>query len=167
MLVVAPLSGHHATLLRDTVRTLLSDHDVYVTDWIDARMVPPTKVRSRWTTMWATCSEFMRHLGTERLHVMSVCQPTVPVLAATSLMAARGRGGAAQPDHDGRADRRAPQPDRGQRVRHATSSLDWFENNVIYAVPPSYPGRGRRVYPGFLQHAGFVAMNPDRHVESH
>ena len=115
VLVVAPLSGHHSTLLRDTVRALLRDHKVYVTDWVDARMVPmqagpvpPATTTSRYV------QEFIRHIGPQ-VHVISVCQPTVPVLAAVSLMASRRRADAADADDDGRADRRAPQPDRGQQ----------------------------------------------------
>ena len=90
VLVVAPLSGHHATLLRDTVRTLLRDHRVYVTDWVDARMVPSSEGEFGLDDYIAYIQEFIRHLGVERLHVVSVCQPTVPVLAAVSLMASRG-----------------------------------------------------------------------------
>src|SRR3546814_13872155 len=90
VLVVAPLSGHHATLLRDTVRTLLRDHKVYVTDWVDARMVPGEEGTFSLDDYVRYIEEFIRHIGAKNLHVMSVCQPTVPVLAAVSLMAARG-----------------------------------------------------------------------------
>ena len=121
MLVVAPLSGHHATLLRDTVRTLLSAHDVYVTDWIDARMVPVAEGPFPLDDYVGYVREFMRHLGAERLHVIAVCQPAVPVLAATALMAAAGEAEPRSADLDGRTDRRAPQPDRGQRVRQPRS----------------------------------------------
>ena len=82
VLVVAPLSGHHATLLRDTVKTLLADHKVYVTDWIDARMVPVEQGAFHLDDYVAYIEEFIRHIGAARLHVISVCQPTVPVLAA-------------------------------------------------------------------------------------
>jgi poly(3-hydroxybutyrate) depolymerase len=82
VLVVAPLSGHHATLLRDTVRTLLRDHKVYVTDWIDARMVPPNRASFSLDDYVAYVEDFIRHIGADNLHVISVCQPTVPVLAA-------------------------------------------------------------------------------------
>jgi poly(3-hydroxybutyrate) depolymerase len=90
VLVVAPLSGHHATLLRDTVRTLLRDHKVYVTDWVDARMVPTSEGAFSLDDYVAYVEEFIRHIGADNLNVISVCQPTVPVLAAVSLMAARG-----------------------------------------------------------------------------
>jgi polyhydroxyalkanoate depolymerase, intracellular len=166
VLVVAPLSGHHATLLRDTVRTLLRDHKVYVTDWIDARMVPAAEGAFSLDDYIAYVEEFIRHIGAERLHVVSVCQPTVPVLAAVSLMAARGEpvprslvmmGGPIDA-------RRSPTAVNNLATRNP---LSWFENNVIHTVPPPYPGEGRAVYPGFLQHAGFIAMNPSRHFMSH
>src|SRR5262245_41677452 len=166
VLVVAPLSGHHATLLRDTVRTLLSAHDVYVTDWIDARMVPAAEGPFTLDDYVCLMRRFIRHLGAERLHVIAVCQPAVPVLAATALMAAAGE---TEPLSltlmVGSIDaRRSPTPVND----FANSrSLHWFETHMIHEVPGNYPGRGRRVYPGFLQHAGFMAMNPLRHFSSH
>jgi poly(3-hydroxybutyrate) depolymerase len=166
VLVVAPLSGHHATLLRDTVRTLLGAHDVYVTDWIDARMVPVGEGPFTLDDHVCLMRRFIRHLGPERLHVIAVCQPAVPVLAATALMAVAGEpeprsltlmGGSID-------SRRSPTPVN----EFANSrSLHWFETHMIHEVPANYPGRGRRVYPGFLQHAGFMAMNPLRHMSSH
>ena len=166
VLVVAPLSGHHSTLLRDTVRTLLADHKVYITDWTDARMVPLEAGGFRLDDYVAYIEEFIRHIGADKLHVMSVCQPTVPVLAAVSLMAARGE---ATPRSlvmmGGPIDtRQSPTSVNNLATRQ---SLAWFENTVIHQVPPNYPGRGRRVYPGFLQHMGFVAINPERHATSH
>ena len=166
VLVVAPLSGHHATLLRDTVRTLLADHKVYITDWTDARMVPAAEGAFTLDDYIAYVQEFIRHIGVERLHVISVCQPTVPVLAAISLMAARGE---ALPKSmtmmGGPIDtRQSPTSVNNLATRQP---LWWFENNVIHTVPANYPGAGRRVYPGFLQHLGFVAMNPERHSTSH
>ena len=166
VLVVAPLSGHHATLLRDTVRTLLRDHKVYITDWVDARMVPAEAGMFRLDDYVAYVERFIRHIGAPELHVISVCQPTVPVLAAVSLMAARGEetprslvmmGGPIDP-------RRSP---TSVNDLATTQPLSWFEANLIHTVPANYPGRGRKVYPGFLQHAGFVAMNPGRHLTSH
>jgi poly(3-hydroxybutyrate) depolymerase len=166
VLVVAPLSGHHATLLRDTVRTLLRDHKVYITDWVDARMVPAELGPFGLDDYVAYVEEFIRHIGAETLHVISVCQPTVPVLAAVSLMAARGEatprsltmmGGPIDP-------RRSPTSVDNLATQRP---LSWFTGNVIHTVPPNYPGRGREVYPGFLQHAGFIAMNPSRHMTSH
>lgn len=166
VLVVAPLSGHHATLLRDTVRTLLQDHKVYVTDWVDARMVPTELGDFGLDDYVAYIEEFIRHIGAEKLHVISVCQPTVPVLAAVSLMAGRGE---ATPQSlvmmGGPIDaRRSPTEVNSLATRNP---LSWFENNVINTVPAPYPGQGRQVYPGFLQHAGFLAMNPSRHFMSH
>jgi len=166
VLVVAPLSGHHSTLLRDTVRSLLLDHKVYITDWIDARMVPASAGPFHLDDYVATIEHFIRHIGAESLHVISVCQPTVPVLAAISLMAARGEatprsmtmmGGPIDP-------RRSPTSVNNLATQQP---LSWFKGNVIHTVPVNYPGHGREVYPGFLQHAGFVAMNPGRHLSSH
>jgi poly(3-hydroxybutyrate) depolymerase len=166
VLVVAPLSGHHATLLRDTVRTLLQDHKVYVTDWVDARMVPESDGTFSLDDYVRYIEDFIRHIGADSLHVISVCQPTVPVLAAVSLMAARGE---ATPRSlvlmGGPIDARlSPTAVNTLATREP---LSWFEQNVIQIVPANFPGRGRRVYPGFLQHAGFMAMNPERHFMSH
>ena len=166
VLVVAPLSGHHATLLRDTVRTLLRDHDVYITDWIDARMVPASEGPFHLDDYIAYVEEFIRHIGASTLHVVSVCQPTVPVLAAVSLMAARGE---ATPKSlvmmGGPIDTRENPTQVNDLATH--KPMWWFETQLIHPVPPPYPGAGRRVYPGFLQHMGFVAMNPERHFQSH
>jgi poly(3-hydroxybutyrate) depolymerase len=166
VLLVAPLSGHHATLLRDTVRTLLRDHKVYVTDWVDARMVPAEAGMFRLDDYVDYIERFIRHIGATELHVISVCQPTVPVLAAVSLMAARGEetprslvmmGGPIDP-------RQSPTSVNNLATQQP---LSWFEANLIHSVPANYPGRGRKVYPGFLQHAGFIGMNPGRHLSSH
>ncbi len=166
VLVVAPLSGHHATLLRDTVRTLLTDHKVYITDWIDARMVPTEVGPFTLDDYIAYVREFIQHIGAKDLHVISVCQPTVPVLAAVSLMAARGETvPRTLTMMGGPIDTRLSPTQVNDLATH--KSLTWFEGNVIQFVPNNFPGRGRRVYPGFLQHAGFVAMNPSRHFNSH
>ena len=166
VLVVAPLSGHHATLLRDTVRTLLADHKVYITDWTDARMVPLSEGPFTLDDYVGYVQDFIRHIGADKLHVMSVCQPTVPVLAAVSLMAARGEAvPRSMTMMGGPIDtRESPTAVNNLATRQP---LWWFENNVIHNVPANYPGAGRRVYPGFLQHMGFVAMNPERHGMSH
>lgn len=166
VLVVAPLSGHHATLLRDTVRTLLQDHKVYITDWIDARMVPLDQGEFRLDDYVAYIQDFIRHIGAEKLHVISVCQPTVPVLAAIALMAATGEQTPLTMTMMGGPIDTRESPTKVNDLA-TTQPLSWFENNVIHAVPDNYPGAGRRVYPGFLQHAGFVAMNPSRHLMSH
>src|SRR4051794_31322333 len=168
VLIVAPLSGHYATLLRDTVRTMLKDHKVYITDWKNARNVPLEQGEFHLDDYVHYVEEFIRHLQKTygNCHVISVCQPTVPVLAAVSLMASRGEvtpltmtmmGGPIDA-------RKSPTAVNNLAMN---KSYDWFENNVIYRVPTNFPGAGRRVYPGFLQHTGFVAMNPDRHLSSH
>ncbi|WP_427911915.1 polyhydroxyalkanoate depolymerase [Ramlibacter sp. MMS24-I3-19] len=168
VLVVAPLSGHYATLLRDTVRSLLADHKVYITDWKNARMVPLEEGEFHLDDYVHYVEDFIRNLQDHygNCHVISVCQPTVPVLAAVSLMASRGEmtpltmtmmGGPIDA-------RKSPTAVNNLALN---KSYEWFENNVIYRVPTSFPGAGRRVYPGFLQHSGFVAMNPDRHLSSH
>jgi poly(3-hydroxybutyrate) depolymerase len=166
VLIVAPLSGHHATLLRDTVRAMLPGHDVWITDWTDARLVPVSKGPFHLDDYVDYVREFIGLLG-PGVHVLSVCQPTVPVLAAISLMAT---------DNDphlprsmtmmgGPIDsRRNPTQVNALAIR---KNHGWFENNVVFTVPSSHPGYLRKVYPGFLQHAGFVAMNPDRHLNSH
>src|SRR5665647_986014 len=222
VLIVAPLSGHHATLLRDTVKTLLKDHKVYITDWKNARLIPVSKGEFHlddyvnyvqefihhlqgiygnchvmsvcllkdhkvYITDWKNArlipvsegefhlddyvnyvQEFIRHLQGiyGNCHVMSVCQPTVPVLAAVSLMASRGEltplsmimmGGPIDA-------RKSPTAVNNLAMN---KSHNWFEHNVIYRVPTNFAGAGRRVYPGFLQHTGFVAMNPSNHAKSH
>ncbi|HSM11260.1 MAG TPA: polyhydroxyalkanoate depolymerase, partial [Lysobacter sp.] len=166
VLVVAPLSGHHSTLLRDTVRTLLRDHKVYITDWVDARMVPASEGAFTLDDYVGYIEDFIRQIGADKLHVISVCQPTVPVLAAVSLMAARGE---ATPRSlvmmGGPIDyRESPTQVNDRAIK---KPLWWFESNLVHQVPANYPGAGRRVYPGFMQHGGFMAMNPERHAQSH
>lgn len=165
VLVVAPYSGHHATLLRDMVRALLPEHDVYVTDWKDARMVPLSLGALGFDDYVDYVRTFIRLLGPS-VHVISVCQPTVPVLAAVSLMAADGeRTPNTMTMMGGPVDtRRNPTAVN----RFATSRpFSWFEDNAICDVPDGYPARGRRVCPGFFLLAGFVAMNAQRHFDSH
>jgi len=166
VLVFAPLSGHHATLLRDTIRALIPDHNVYVTDWLDARMVPMSNGPFHLHDYVAYAIEFIRHLGPE-VHLVSVCQPTVPVMAAVSIMATLDdpKQARTMTMMGGPIDTRES-PTQVNNLA-TTKSFGWFERTVIYRVPGKYPGSGRLVYPGFLQHAGFVAMNPDRHAESH
>ena len=164
-LIVAPLSGHHATLLRETVREMLRDHKVYITDWTDARFVPADKGPFHLADYVTYVQEFIRALGPE-VNVISVCQPTVPVLAAISLMASAGEKTPRTMTMMGGPIDARKSPTAVNNLA-TNKSLAWFENNVIYRVPVNYPGAGRRVYPGFLQHAGFIAMNPDRHLKSH
>ncbi|MEO5793939.1 MAG: polyhydroxyalkanoate depolymerase [Rhodoferax sp.] len=168
VLIVAPLSGHYATLLRDTVKTMLKDHKVYITDWKNARLVPLSEGEFHLDDYVNYVQEFIRHLQGiyGNCHVMSVCQPTVPVLAAVSLMASRG-------DLTPLTMTMMGGPIDARKSPTAVNNLamnkgyEWFENNVIYKVPASFPGAGRKVYPGFLQHTGFVAMNPNHHAKSH
>jgi poly(3-hydroxybutyrate) depolymerase len=169
VLVVAPLSGHHATLLRDTVRSLLVEHEVWITDWVDARQVPLTAGPFHLADYVDYVRGWIRMLSDEKqpsLNVISVCQPTVPVLAAVSLLASRGE---VQPKTmvmmGGPIDARRSPTAVNNLARKKPYS--WFEQNLIQRVPAKYPGYMRRVYPGFLQHLGFVAMNPDRHLVAH
>jgi poly(3-hydroxybutyrate) depolymerase len=168
VLVVAPLSGHYATLLRDTVRSMLRDHKVYITDWRNARMVPVEAGPFHLDHYVAYIEEFIRHLQAQHgnCHVISVCQPTVPVLAAISLMASRGETTPLTMTMMGGPIDARKSPTAVNNLA-MNKSYEWFENNVIDRVPPNFPGAGRRVYPGFMQHSGFVAMNPDRHLSSH
>jgi poly(3-hydroxybutyrate) depolymerase len=166
VLVCAPLSGHHSTLLRDTIQTLLQDHDVYVTDWVDARDVPVTEGVFHLDDYVHTIMRFIRRLGAESLHVVSVCQPTVPVLAAVSLLAQAGEktplsltlmGGPIDA-------RRSPTEVNTFAAEHP---LAWIEANMIHQVPGPYAGKGRRVYPGYLQLTAFVMMNPKSHFKAY
>jgi poly(3-hydroxybutyrate) depolymerase len=165
VLLVAPLSGHHATLLRDTVRSLLPEHDVWITDWVNARLVPLSAGPFHLADYVDYVRDWIRLLS-PHLHVISVCQPTVPVLAAVSLQASNRE---ALP----RTMVMMGGPIDARRSPTAVNNLarqkpySWFEQNLIQRVPAKYPGYMRRVYPGFLQHLGFVAMNPDRHLIAH
>ncbi|QID17690.1 polyhydroxyalkanoate depolymerase [Nitrogeniibacter mangrovi] len=166
VLLVAPMSGHHATLLRDTARKLVEDFEVFVTDWIDPRLVSMAHGTFHFDDYVTHVQEFIRHLG-HGVHVVAVCQPTVPVLAAIALMAAAG-----EPDRPatmvlmgGPIDTRVSPTSVNAFAK--SHSLRWFETRLITRVPTKYPGFMRRVYPGFLQHSGFVAMNPDRHLKAH
>ena len=168
VLIVAPLSGHYATLLRDTVKTMLKDHKVYITDWKNARLVPVEDGEFHLDDYVNYVQEFIRHLQGiyGNCHVMSVCQPTVPVLAAVSLMASRGETTPLTMTMMGGPIDARLSPTAVNNLA-MTKPYEWFENNVIYRVPSNFPGVGRRVYPGFLQHSGFVAMNPRNHANSH
>jgi poly(3-hydroxybutyrate) depolymerase len=166
VLLVAPLSGHFPTLLRGTVATLLPEQEVYLTDWQNARDVPLLHGRFGLDDFVDLVIRFIRLLG-PRLHVIAVCQPSVPVLAAVSLLAAAGDP--CQPASmtlmGGPIDTAAA-PTAVTRFAE-THTLDWFERSVIADVPARYRGAFRRVYPGFLQLAGFISMNFDRHVRAH
>ena len=168
VLIVAPLSGHYATLLRDTVKTMLKDHKVYITDWKNARTVPLSEGAFHLDDYVNYVQEFIRHLQSKygNCHVISVCQPTVPVFAAISLMASRGETTPLSMTMMGGPIDARLSPTSVNNLA-TTKPYEWFENNVIYRVPTNFAGAGRRVYPGFLQHTGFVAMNPSNHARSH
>jgi len=166
LLIVAPLSGHYATLLRGTVETFLQDFDVYVTDWSNARDVPLIEGRFDFDDYIDQIIAVLRHIG-ERAHVVAVCQPGPPVLAAAALLAE---------DND---------PHRPASVSFLGSPIDarlaptatnrlaedkpfsWFQQAMIYTVPWPYPGVLRRVYPGFVQLYSFISMNAEKHQEAH
>jgi poly(3-hydroxybutyrate) depolymerase len=166
VLVVAPMSGHFATLLRGTVEALLPEHDVFVTDWTDAREVPLTDGNFDLDDYIDYVIAFCRYLGPD-VHVIAVCQPSVPVLAAAALMAEAKdpRQPRSLTLMGGPIDtRQSPTVPNDLAVRN---SMVWFRQNVISTVPLGYPGAMRRVYPGFLQLTSFITMNLDRHVNAH
>ncbi len=166
VLIVAPMSGHHATLLRGTVEAMIPEHNVYVTDWQDARQVPLSKGRFDLEDNISYIMDFIRHLG-PKCHVIAVCQPAVPVMCAVALLAQLKDS--AQPASmtlmGGPIDtRKAPT----QVTKLAEDRpIEWFERMVITDVPMYYPGGGRKVYPGFVQLSGFMSMHLDRHVGEH
>jgi poly(3-hydroxybutyrate) depolymerase len=166
VLMVAPMSGHFATLLRGTVAAFLPDHDVYITDWTDAREVPASLPDFDLDDYIDTIIAYLRALGPD-VHVIAVCQPAVPVLAAVSLMAAMGDAAAPRGMTliGGPIDTREAPTQVNQFAKN--HSLDWFRRHTIHRVPFGNPGFMREVYPGFLQLAGFMAMNLDRHVQAH
>ncbi len=171
LLIVAPMSGHYATLLRGTVARMVENAEVYISDWADARMVPTNAGRFDLDDYIDYLICFLEHIGHEndgqRAHMMAVCQPSVPSLAATAIMGKAGHpcrplsltmmGGPIDT-------REAP-----TKVNDTATEkpLSWFQNNVIATVPLRYPGAGRKVYPGFLQLAGFLSMNLQSHMMSH
>jgi len=166
VLLVAPLSGHHATLLRDTVSELLKEHDVFLTDWTDARLVPLASGSFGLNDYIRYVQDFIRQLGPD-LHVIAICQSTVPVLAAVALMASEDDAGLpkSMTMMGGPIDPRKS-PTQVNRLA-IENPLSWFKNTMIDTVPSGHPGAGRKVYPGFIQHASFVAMNAWRHLQSH
>jgi poly(3-hydroxybutyrate) depolymerase len=166
VLIVAPLSGHHATLLRGTVEALLPHHDCYITDWVDAKQVPLSDGAFGFDDYVDYVIDFLRFLG-PNTHVLAVCQPAVPVMAAVSLLAAANDP--VQPPTmtlmGGPIDTRAAATAVTKLAQGRP--LSWFETAVIETVPFTYAGSGRRVYPGFIQLTGFMQMNLDRHVNAH
>ncbi|WP_343219793.1 MULTISPECIES: polyhydroxyalkanoate depolymerase [Methylosinus] len=165
VLLVAPMSGHFATLLRGTIRTLIQDHDVYVTDWINTRDIALSQGVFGMDEFAQHLIDFLRFLGPPA-HVVAVCQPTVAALAAVSIMAEDNDP--AQPASltlmAGPLDV-SVSPTKVNEFA-VSKPIDWFRNNVIGTVPRMLPGAGRRVYPGFLQISGFMSMNAERHANA-
>jgi poly(3-hydroxybutyrate) depolymerase len=166
VLLVAPLSGHFSTLLRGTVRTMLPEHDVYITDWHNMRDVSPREGDFGFDDYVAHLIHFLEVIG-EGAHVVAVCQPCVAALIAVAVMA-EGRN-PAQPRSmtlmAGPIDPRV-NPTKVNKLAQR-KSIDWFEKNLIATVPLRYAGAMRRVYPGFVQLAAFMSMNIDRHIKAH
>ncbi len=166
VLVLAPMSGHYATLLRGTVEALIPDHDVYITDWIDAREVPVSMGRFNLEDFISYVIEFIQFIGTDT-HVIAVCQPGPAALAAAAIMSESQdplrpasiilMGSPIDP-------RQSPTKPNKLAVE---KPIEWFAKNVIHSVPLPYGGFGRNVYPGFLQLTGFMTMNLDRHYNAH
>jgi poly(3-hydroxybutyrate) depolymerase len=166
VLLVAPMSGHYATLLRGTVEALLPDHEVYITDWIDARLVPLSAGRFDLDDYIDYVIAMLQKLGPDT-HVMAVCQPSVPVLAAIARMEAEGDPASPRSMTlmGGPIDtRRSPTAVNQLAMERGT---DWFRRNCITRVPFPHLGAFREVYPGFMQLSGFMAMNFDRHLTAH
>ncbi len=166
VLLVAPMSGHYATLLRGTVQAMIQEHNLYITDWSDARDVPLAAGRFDLDDFIDHVMQMVRFIGTDT-HVIAVCQPSVPVLAATALMAEAGD--TCRPASitlmGGPIDTRRNPTQVNELAR--SRSIDWFERNVIHHVPWPNAGFMRRVYPGFIQLTGFMQMNLDRHLNAH
>ena len=166
ILIVAPMSGHYATLLRGTVETMLPNHDVYITDWVDARMVPLSDGAFDLDDYIDYIISILHFLG-PGANIMAVCQPSVPVLAAAALMEARGDSmlPATMTLMGGPIDTRV-NPTAVNSLANG-HDLEWFSQNVIMKVPFPHPGFMRDVYPGFLQISGFLSMNIDKHYQAH
>jgi poly(3-hydroxybutyrate) depolymerase len=166
LLIVAPLSGHYATLLRGTVKAFLPDHEVYITDWQNAKDMPTMGPDFDLDDYIDYLVRFIDHLGPQT-HILAVCQPAVPVMAATALMNADGNANAPRSMTliGGPIDtREGPTEVNNFAKKH---DLDWFKSHVIHPVPLGHAGFMRPVYPGFLQLAGFMSMNLGRHMEAH
>lgn len=166
LLIIAPLSGHYSTLLRGTVEHFVGDHDVYITDWINARNVPLNQGGFSFDDYVSYIIEFSQYFG-GNFHILAVCQPTVPTIVAASVMAQQ------QADYQpksmtllaGPVDTRVSPTDVNNYA--VTKELEWFENNVICTVPDKFDGAGQEVYPGFIQLSGFMSMNLNSHINKH
>lgn len=166
ILMIAPLSGHYATLLRGTVEHFIKDHDVYITDWVNARDVPLSAGSFSFDDYVTTIIQFCQFLEQD-FHIIAVCQPTVPTVVAVSVMAAQNAS--YQPKSmsllGGPIDTRVSPTEVNEYA--ISKELDWFEKNVICTVPEGYEGAGQRVYPGFIQLTGFLSMNVHNHIHQH
>ncbi|MCC2612953.1 polyhydroxyalkanoate depolymerase [Neorhizobium sp. Rsf11] len=166
VLVVAPLSGHFSTLLRGTVQTLLRDHDVYITDWVNAREVSLSAGRFGIDDYTDYLIRFLEEIGPGG-HILAVCQPCVQALAAVAVMS-EDRHPATPRTMTLMAGPIDPRESPTKVNELALGKpLSWFETSLLSGVPPGFPGQGRRVYPGFLQLVAFMSMNMERHRESH
>ena len=166
ILLVAPMSGHYATLLRGTVEALLPSAEIYITDWMDARTVAVTEGRFDLDDYISYVVEMLHHIG-EGVHVVAVCQPSVPVLAAVAIMEADGDtfSPASMTLMGGPIDTRINPTAVNEMAKG--KPIEWFRDNVVMQVPWPQPGFGRAVYPGFLQLTGFMSMNLDKHMTAH
>jgi poly(3-hydroxybutyrate) depolymerase len=166
LLIVAPMSGHYATLLRGTVEAFLPTHRVYITDWADARMIPLAVGRFDLDDYIDYIKEMLEALG-PGVHTLGVCQPSVPLIAAVARMEAEGNPAApaSMTLMGGPIDTRRSPTAVNQLAEKR--GVEWFRTNCLQTVPFPYPGMGRKVYPGYLQLSGFMAMNLDRHVDAH
>ena len=166
ILIIAPLSGHYATLLRGTVEHFVSDHEVYITNWTNARDVPLSEGEFSFDDYVSYIIDFCQYLG-EDFHIVAVCQPTVPTIVAVTVMAQQRV--AYQPKSmsllGGPIDTRISPTDVNDYA--ISKELEWFEKNVICTVPDAYPGAGQSVYPGFIQLTGFLSMNYNTHIHKH
>jgi poly(3-hydroxybutyrate) depolymerase len=165
LLIVAPMSGHYATLLRGTVETFLPTHDVFITDWTDARIVPLTEGHFDLDDYIDYVMEMVRLIGPD-VHVMAVCQPAVPVIAAVARMEADGEQGPLSMTLMGGPIDTRESPTKVNKLAESRG-IEWFRRNCVVKVPLPNRGFMRDVYPGFLQLSGFMAMNIDRHLEAH
>ncbi|QEQ97778.1 polyhydroxyalkanoate depolymerase [Neptunomonas concharum] len=166
VLLVAPMSGHFSTLLRGTVEHFIPDHEVYITDWQNARDVPTREGGFSFDDYVRYLMEFLDHLGPDT-HMIAVCQPSVPAIVATSVMAERNSPN--QPKSlilmGGPIDTRVNPTEVNDYA--SGKDLEWFQKNVISTVPGDFPGAGQKVYPGFIQLSGFMSMNMDSHINKH
>lgn len=166
VLIVAPMSGHYATLLRGTVEQFIPDHEVYITDWKNARDVPLEKGGFTFDDYVRYLIEFLDHLG-PNTHLIAVCQPSVPAIVATTVMSERNNPNIPKTLTlmGGPIDTRLSPTEINDFA--SGKDLEWFENKVINTVPRDFPGAGQKVYPGFIQLSGFMSMNLDSHVQKH